>query len=95
MSYEYGVFEGLEKVDEIDTSSGSYEFDLIGVWKGEDGYYLGTDSGCSCPTPWESYTKADLTGPLTREQAVGEVTAIARDSRYVTADEVAAFVSGL
>src|SRR5690606_38164801 len=60
--------EGLTFLGNIEVSYVPYEFDLIGVWKGEDGYYVGTDSGCSCPTPWEYIGSVDsLTGPMTRE----------------------------
>ncbi len=74
--YTYGKFDGLEMIAEIDLSEPDYSFDLLGVWKGADGYYLSTDSGCSCPTPWESHTKDDLTGPLTAAQAREEATSL-------------------
>ena len=77
MSYGYGEFEGLESLAEIELSGGSWEFDLLGIWKGEDGYYLGTDSGCSCPIPFENYQRESLTGPLTRVQAVEESNSLA------------------
>ena len=39
----------------------SYQFDLIGVRKRtSDGkVFWSTDSGCSCPSPWEDHTDAD------------------------------------
>ena len=46
---------GLEPVGTIDFSSGSYEFDYLCIWKDAAGNYLwGSDSGCSCPTPFEN-----------------------------------------
>lgn len=47
---------GLEIFDDIDTA-GSYEFDQFVIWrKPEDNtFWWGTDSGCSCPTPFEDY----------------------------------------
>jgi hypothetical protein len=66
-----------EFVGEAELSDESYSFDLVGVWRAEDGYYLGTDSGCSCPTPWESHTRESLTGPLTAAQAREEVESLA------------------
>ena len=45
---------GLKIVDEAELSSGSYEFDMVVLWKSEDGmWFIGSDSGCSCPSPFE------------------------------------------
>ena len=63
----------------------SYAFDILGVDIREDGIYLGTDSGCSCPLYWENYTKDDFTGPLTVEQAREEAMSLweqTPDSHY-------------
>lgn len=78
MSYydDYGVFDGLTQVAEIELNSGQWEFDLLGIWRGDDGYYIGTDSGCACPTPWETYQKEDLTGPLTADQVREEARSL-------------------
>ena len=48
---------GLEPVFEAD-AGGSYEFDKLVIWrKLSDGSLLmGTDSGCSCPSPFEDAT---------------------------------------
>mgnify|MGYP000017632746 CR=1 FL=1 len=66
----------VEKISEVDLREPNYSFDLLGLWRDEKGFYLGTDSGCSCPTPWESHTKNDLTGPLTLDQTVEEATSL-------------------
>ena len=64
-----------EFLAETDISEPDYPFDLLGLWRDSDNkFYLGTDSGCSCPSPWESHTADDLTGPLTLDQAVEEAT---------------------
>lgn len=78
MSYydDYGVFEGLTKVDEVYLSEPDYSFYLLGIWRGDDGYYISTDSGCSCPTPWESHTQEDLTGPLNAEHVREEARSL-------------------
>lgn len=35
-------------------NGGSYEFDMFVVWKDTNGaLYYATDSGCSCPSPFE------------------------------------------
>lgn len=66
---------GLEYIGEADLSEPNYSFDLIGAWKGRDGIYISTDSGCSCPSPWENHGQLeDFTGPLTAEQAIQEAT---------------------
>lgn len=75
--YSYGNFEGLTGPLELEISYEPYEFDLIGVWIDEErGFYLGTDSGCSCPTPWDTTARRDLTGPLTYEQAAEEISSL-------------------
>jgi hypothetical protein len=71
---------GLEYVVEVELAEPDYSFDILGVWKNEQGYYLSTDSGCSCPSPWESHTIDDLTGPLTAEQAKEEATTLWSES---------------
>lgn len=70
----------LVLVSEFDMG-GPYEFDMTVVWhEAGSGYYIGTDSGCSCPTPFENYDgKADLTGPLTKMQALEEVKNLNKD----------------
>ena len=70
---DYG-FTGV--VGEIDLSAPDYSFDLLVVLENDEGYYLGTDSGCSCPIPWESHTAQDFTGPLTAEQAKEEIISL-------------------
>lgn len=53
---------GLSIVAE-DDQGGSYEFDKFVVWADVNrNYYWATDSGCSCPSPFEDYTSvSDLT----------------------------------
>ena len=63
---------GKQNISEVCLREPNYSFDLLAVWRDETGFFLGTDSGCSCPTPWESHTAEDLTGPLTLDQAVEE-----------------------
>lgn len=61
-----------------DLSERDYSFNMFAVLEGEDGYYLSTDSGCSCPSPWESHTADGFTGPLTAEQVHEEVRSLWR-----------------
>lgn len=68
----YPEKHGLTLVAEVELSEPCWSFDTLAVWKDDEGFYLGTDSGCSCPMPFESHTRDALTGPLTKEQAVEE-----------------------
>jgi hypothetical protein len=60
MSYDKNIYYtpeafGLTEVFDVDKSSGSYEFDSFVIWKDDNGrYYWGSDSGCSCPVPYDS-----------------------------------------
>ena len=50
----------LEIVYECD-SGGSYDFDKLVIWKKKNGDLLyDTDSGCSCPIPFEGVGLPDL-----------------------------------
>ena len=56
---------GLTIVDEIEWRDEPYEFDMTVVWKDKSGkYWIASDSGCSCPSPFETYdTLESLDGP--------------------------------
>lgn len=88
MSYwdNYTEIEGLQFQGDHELSYESYQYDLVGVWHGEEGYYVGTDSGCSCPTPWEWLGGIDeLTGPMTYSQMVESVRQSAERNQYNSA----------
>lgn len=58
--YYHPEFHGLTTVAEIDYSDGDYQFDLRVVWAdGEGRLWTARDSGCSCPSPFESCTELD------------------------------------
>lgn len=61
---------------------GDWEWSDVVVVQGPDrtSYWVGTDCGCSCHSPFE-YTESldDLTGPLTLEQAKESVEISVRD----------------
>lgn len=87
---------GLTYVGEADLSEPDYSFDLVGIWKNDDGFYLGTDSGCSCPTPWENYgALSDFTGPLTKEQAIEEATNLWKGQREYDPAQFANFIESI
>lgn len=60
---------GLEVVGDIERSDGCYQFDMVVVWKQARGkYWIGQDSGCSCPSPFEDITDInELDGPYTKD----------------------------
>lgn len=60
---------GLEIVGEFDWTEPDYSFDMLVVWKAKRGeYWIGEDSGCSCPSPFEEVTDInELDGPYTKE----------------------------
>lgn len=73
MTYENNVYGspekfGLTMVGSIEWDDDDYQFDLTAVWKNSTGgYYLASDSGCSCPSPFEDLNSvSDLFGPYTK-----------------------------
>ncbi len=55
ISYSPAEF-GVKEIDEFDLSDGCYQFDYVTVWQSltdKRVFYIGTDSGCSCPSPYE------------------------------------------
>lgn len=53
---------GLRTIGEVEFSSGSYEFDTTVVWQDVEtgALYVGDDSGCSCPCPFEGMGRDNL-----------------------------------
>lgn len=75
--------EGVTDLGTIYLSEPCYSFDLAWVLGTPEGFYLGTDSGCSCPSPFENYRSLDdFTGPLTADQAIEELDNLARRFDY-------------
>jgi hypothetical protein len=59
----------LTIIDSLDLA-GAYEFDMLIVWKHSDGrLFYAFDSGCSCPSPFEGYTRLE---DLTEIKSYGE-----------------------
>ena len=87
-----------EPTHTIDLSYQDWMFDILGIDVRPDGFYLGTDSGCSCPMFWENHTKDDFTGPLTVEQAREEAMSLweqTPDDKFARRAERDVFVSAL
>lgn len=78
MSYESNFFYHPEKSGlkllSFEDDSLSYEFDIIAFWVTEDGkIYTASDSGCSCPTPFEDFDSLESlerVGSLEQAEAV-------------------------
>ena len=53
----------LELVVEVDLAEPDYSFDLLCIWRHTKTgkLYMATDSGCSCPIPFEFVKFEDLT----------------------------------
>jgi hypothetical protein len=60
---------GLEIVGNFDWCEPDYSFDMLVVWKEKRGqYWIGQDSGCSCPSPFEEITDINqLDGPYNKD----------------------------
>lgn len=55
---------GLTLVAEVDFAD-SYEYDIAAVWRDSNGaLFFGTDSGCSCTTPFDSCTDLSSLTPV-------------------------------
>lgn len=78
------AYPGKREIGCIDIAQESYSYDMIAVMHDGAGYWIATDSGCSCPTPFENNSDGDdlITGPLTIEQCREEVVSLARDAGY-------------
>lgn len=84
---------GLETVGEVEWGDGCYSFDLTVIWKDAEGvYYWESDSGCSCPTPFESFSSAQELESGTAHDAVAELQARQADNQYDRSADVATLV---
>lgn len=51
---------GLTLVGCASDDTMDYQFDMFAVWQDRDGvFYWAEDSGCSCPSPFENFTRLD------------------------------------
>lgn len=58
----------------FDKSSGCYEFDTICFWATKEGkVYTASDSGCSCPTPFEEYAGENQIDILQKLERIGSL----------------------
>jgi hypothetical protein len=59
---------GLKLVASEDFCSHDFEFDIIAVWRDvkSNKFYYASDSGCSCPIPFERYDGIRALNPLNK-----------------------------
>ena len=66
VSYENNLYynpeaSGYEILEVINLDNEPWQFDMLVVWRDPDGYAVwSTDSGCSCPAPFELLEPDDL-----------------------------------
>lgn len=83
----------LQPVAEIDYSDGNYCFDIRVVWRHKSGkLYTARDSGCSCPSPFESYKKLTDLQDFNAEVLIEEARSEAK-GQYYRGGQVAPFIT--
>ncbi len=97
--YSDPEYLGLEIIEALDEEGLGYEFNTLCVWKDKEGnLYFATDSGCSCPSPFEDYNSIDSLERITKanfdvfEKVVHEFPAKADESKSLI-DKVKALIS--
>lgn len=74
---------GLETVGEIEWSEPCYDFELTAVWKDKDGkLYWASDSGCSCPSPFEDFNTIESLDTGTFFELAKELTERAQGNQH-------------
>jgi hypothetical protein len=71
---------GLQIVADIEWDDESYEFNQTVIWKDAEGQlYIASDSGCSCPLPFEYARTIDDLTKVTRDEAIAQLTECAQE----------------
>ena len=79
-------------VGEVEWVAPCYSFDTTIVLKDEQGrFYVASDDGCSCPTPFEDFDSLEAClGPLAAHEVAATVHGIRNDdSSYRSDDDLA------
>ena len=76
---------------------GPYEFDMFVVWKDDqDEYYWSSDSGCSCPVPFEAVKAEDLNRGTVKDALIDfQSWAMERNARVRDTEHAEAILKGL
>lgn len=75
---------GLMIVGECDLYQEDWGFNIAVVWYHNQSkqFYLGTDSGCSCPSPFEWIESlSDLSGPYSKAEVLRAVADLSCEDR--------------
>ena len=60
---------GLRVIMTIDHNDEPYQFDMTVYWTDDNGnFYTASDSGCSCPTPFENYHSVEELERITPQE---------------------------
>ncbi|MFJ8394364.1 hypothetical protein [Streptomyces sp. NPDC094144] len=70
---------GARILGDVDTAD-SYEFSMFVAWQrvADGAVFYGTDSGCSCPSPFEDLSESDPWSELTQVHDATKFTKVAR-----------------
>lgn len=81
---------GLTMIGEIDWAEESWSFDLTVVWRDETGQlFTASDSGCSCPAPFEDIASVDELEKVTRDQLATQLNERMKKETRDCSDDVA------
>jgi hypothetical protein len=74
---------GVRIVGVVEWDYECYQFNMTVVWVDAlDQFYMGDDSGCSCPSPFEDSTSAeDLGMPMTKHEVAAALQKGAEDTQ--------------
>jgi len=80
---------GLRTVGEVEWSEPCYDFNLTVVWQDVDtgAYYYASDSGCSCPSPFEDYDRTNITRVERTQDLIDGLAKAKADNFYRSDDD--------
>lgn len=71
---------GLKFVGSLQWGEPEWDFNITAVLHdGEDRFYVIHDSGCSCPIPFEDFTSLEKVQPMTKWEAIADLTDSMKD----------------
>lgn len=75
-------------------SGGVYEFDTRVIWETKDGRFLtARSSGCSCPCPFEEYSKVEDLEDFSESYLIEEAREVATDSYGYEGDPIEPWIT--
>jgi hypothetical protein len=65
---------GFKHLIDLQWGEPDYDFCITAVYQSKEGFHVVTDSGCSCPSPFEDYNKPEDFGPaVSKRDAIAEL----------------------